>query len=83
MQAFVAFPIVLPSECLSADCTDKRSFISVCSEMGAQVISAGEPFRAKIALERGGVFLNALGIPGYRARSLRIGKIENVIPAFN
>ena len=79
MEPFMAFTIMLPCECLAADCTDKRSLVCVSPEMRPKIVSSREALRAKRALERRRMFLNAATIFGaVRWRAIGFCKIENV-----
>lgn len=62
MQAFVSFAIVLARESFLADGADERSFIRVCAQMRAEIVSSCETFGAESALKCGGVFLDAVVI---------------------
>jgi hypothetical protein len=63
MQAFVALPVVLARECLSTHRANKRTLVSVGTEMRAQIVGSSKALWAESALERSRMLLNALGIP--------------------
>lgn len=54
--------VVLAREGFAADGADEWSLVGVGSEMGAQVVGAGEALGAEGALEGGGVLLDALRV---------------------
>src|SRR5271154_6007430 len=79
MKTFVSFSIVLTSERFAADCANKRSLISVGSQMRPQVVGTSEFFSAQVALKVGRVFLySGASMCGRRVRSSWICEIENV-----
>lgn len=61
VQTLVSLAIVLSGKSFAADGTHKRSLVSVCSQVRAQVIGASESLGAESALERGRMLLNPLG----------------------
>ena len=77
------FPVVLPRECLSTYRADKRSFVSMSSEMGSEVVSSCKSFRTETALECRGVFLHSFRISGTGPRSLWIGKVKDVVAVWD
>ena len=64
MQTFMSFPIVLARKGFAADCADKRSFIGVGPQVGAQVVRPRKALRTKVTLEGGRVLLHPFGIIG-------------------
>lgn len=58
----MALAIVLASESFATNCAHKWSFVGVRAEMRAQIVCPGEPLRAQVALESGGVLLDALRV---------------------
>lgn len=70
VQALVAFPVMLPSECLSTHRANERTLVSVGSQMRAQVVGPGEALGAQVALEGCRVLLDPFGISTLGARSL-------------
>jgi hypothetical protein len=46
VEAFVALAVVLSCESFAADCAYEWPFVCVGAEVGAEVIGAGESFRA-------------------------------------
>ena len=62
VEAFVAFAVVLAREGFAADGTDERALVGVGAEVGAEVVGTGEALGAEVALECGGVFLDALPV---------------------
>jgi hypothetical protein len=79
VEAFVAFAVVLACEGFAAYGADEGSFVCVRAEVGAEVVGAGEAFRTEVALEGGGVFLDAFWFAWGCAGSLGIGEVENVV----
>jgi hypothetical protein len=83
MQALVAFTIVLACKSFTAYSAHERPFVCMCAKMRAKIVSAREPFWAKIALEGCRMLLHALGIAILRAarRSLVLGisEAENIL----
>jgi hypothetical protein len=79
VQTFVTLAVVLASECFAAHRANERSLIRVCSEVRAQVVCSSESFRAESTLEGSRVFLLPAAFRTIGWRSLRIGKVENVV----
>jgi len=61
VQALMALAVVLARESLPADRADEGPLVRVRAQVRAEVVGAGEAFRAEGALEIGGVFLQ----PGF------------------
>jgi len=83
MEALVAFAVVLASECFAADGADEGALVGVGAEMGTKVVGACEALGAEIALEGGGVFLDALAVGGYCARTPGVSEVKNVVTMGN
>lgn len=79
----MAFTVVLPREGFAADGADEGPLVGVCSEMGAEVVGAGEALGAEGTLERGRVLLDALWVAVLRAARrcliLRVCEAEDIV----
>lgn len=82
VESLVALAIMLSRKRLAADGAHEWSFIRVRAQMRSQIVRPREALRAEMALECGRVLLHPLRVRLRGAGALRIGKIQNVVPAF-
>ena len=78
VEAFVAFAVVLAGEGFAAYCTDERSFVGMGPQMRAEVVCTRKAFGTEVALECGGVFLDASGVLLTHRGPGGIGEVEEV-----
>ena len=75
----MAFSIVLARKGFAAHGTYEGAFVSMCAEVGAEVVCAGETFWAERALECCRVFLDTFTGGARGGRAGWVGEFEDVV----
>lgn len=81
VQSFVPFAVMLARKRFPTHRAHERTLVSVCAEMGAQIVCPGKALRAQVALEGRRMLLHPVTSRGADGgRTTRIGEVKDVIP---